>query len=199
MERLILKGITQAGASELGEGLFSLGRNPTTDIRVHEPTVSSFHCELIVSGGAVLVRDLNSTNGTFIDNEPIQESFLRPWQVLRLGTAEFRLELEEVQEVPDVRIPKMETPASEGDTHLLDGRLACRNHPGVLAFVRCTACARTFCPDCVKPLGLKGGQKRLFCPACSKPCEPILVTQSTKKPSFLGRLTQTIRIKLRGE
>jgi pSer/pThr/pTyr-binding forkhead associated (FHA) protein len=198
MERLIIKGITEPGTTEIGEGLTSIGRNPTNDIRVHDPTVSSFHCELIVSDKTVLVRDLDSTNGTFIESEPIKESFLRPWQVLRLGNAEFRLELEETPDVADVRIPQMPAPAAETDTHLLDGRLACRYHPGVAAVVRCTHCSNAFCAECVKPIRLRGGQQRLFCPACSRACEPIAADQPAKKQSILGRLTQTIRIKFRG-
>ncbi len=198
MERFILKGITQPGADELADGLFSLGRNPTTDIRVHDPTVSSFHCEVIVSGTTVLVRDLNSTNGTFVDGDQIQEAFLRPWQILRLGKAELRLEVEEVGNLPVVSIPSLPTPKGEGDTHLLDGRLACGNHPGVPAVLRCTQCHRAFCADCVKPIGLRGAQKRLFCPACSNPCEPVTPRAQPRKTSFIGRLTETIRIKLRG-
>src|SRR5262249_28331529 len=43
-------------------------------------------------GSDVLVRDLNSTNGTFINGEKITESVLKPGQVLRLGQIEMRLE-----------------------------------------------------------------------------------------------------------
>jgi pSer/pThr/pTyr-binding forkhead associated (FHA) protein len=121
MEKLTLKGVTHPGDLELSEGMVSLGRNPTNDFRVSDPTVSSFHCELIVAGGTVLVRDLNSTNGTYVDNESIQESFLRPGQTLRLGQAELRLELAQAQEVV-IAIPEIKV--SQPETHLLDGRLA---------------------------------------------------------------------------
>jgi len=194
MEKLTLKGVTHPGSLELSEGMVSLGRNPTTDYRVSDPTVSSFHCEIIISGLTVLVRDLNSTNGTFIDNEPVQEAFLRPGQSLRLGQAEFTLESTAAEDVV-VAIPTIEHP--QPVTHLLDGRLACINHPGVAAVVQCNACARAYCPECVQPLGLKGGVKRLFCPGCSQPCAPIESEQpsATKKKSFLGRLTETIRMR----
>jgi len=195
MEKFALKGITHGESFDLGEGLISIGRNPTNDFRVHDPTVSSFHCELIVSGKTVLVRDPNSTTSTHINDEPVQEAFIQPWQTLRLGQAELRLEVEETQEV-SIRIPEVDR--TEPATHLLDGRLACRNHPGVAAVVKCTACEESFCADCVTPIGIKGGQKRLFCPSCSKPCLPIATSaEKPEKRSFLGRLTQTIRIRMR--
>ena len=189
----MLKGVTHPGSLEVSDGLVSLGRNPTNDLRVPDPTVSSFHCEIIISGGTVLVRDLNSTNGTFIDNEPVQEAFLRPWQTLRLGQAEFRLEIAGAQEVV-VAIPELDQHLPQ--THLLDGRLACLNHPGVAAVLKCTVCARVYCSECVQPIGLKGGQKRLFCPACSQPCVPLVTDAATrKKKSLLDRLTETIRMR----
>jgi len=194
MEKLTLKGITHPASLELTEGMVSLGRNPTNDFRIPDPTVSSFHCEMIVSGETVLVRDLSSTNGTFIDGEPIQESFLQPWQTLRLGQAELRLELQS-DAIPEVRIPTPEKIAPPNE--LLDGRPACHHHPGVEAALRCTSCGRLFCSSCVKPIGLRGAQKRLFCPVCSKPCVPRLeAAEPREKQSWIGRLTQTIRIRL---
>jgi hypothetical protein len=45
-----------------------------------------------VRGADVIVHDLNSTNGTFINGEKITESVLKPGQTLRLGQIEMRLE-----------------------------------------------------------------------------------------------------------
>jgi hypothetical protein len=197
MQQLMLKGMTFAGGLELSEGLVSIGRNPTNDYRLSDPTVSSFHCELDVSPDRILVRDLGSTNGTYIDDVLVREAVLMPGQTLRLGKAEMCIELVPepgTDTVPDVRIPQIQR--CEPATHLLDGRPACQNHPGIEAILRCTVCGRGYCMECVKPLGLAGGQKRLFCPACSQPCLPMFAEVKEKKPSLLGRLTQTIRIRL---
>jgi pSer/pThr/pTyr-binding forkhead associated (FHA) protein len=43
-------------------------------------------------GSDILIRDLNSTNGTFINNEKISEAVLKPGQTLRLGQVELKLE-----------------------------------------------------------------------------------------------------------
>ena len=42
--------------------------------------------------GEIVVRDLNSTNGTYINGEKVTESALKPGQILRLGQIEMRLE-----------------------------------------------------------------------------------------------------------
>lgn len=199
MPKLILKGLTFAGGIELSEGLVSIGRNPTNDFRISDPTVSSFHCELEIKANRVLVRDLGSTNGTYIDDLPIQEATLDLKHALRLGSAEMRLELESpADSLPEVRIPKIDQPEPrpQPSAPLPDGRLPCHTHPQVAAVMRCTACQHVYCQDCVKSLSLTGAQPRFFCPACSQPCLPIYENLQEKKPSFLGRLTQTIRIRL---
>jgi hypothetical protein len=199
MEKLVLKGITHPGSLELDKGFNSVGRNPTNDFRVPDATVSSFHCELIVSDDAVLVRDLNSTNGTFIDGRPIREAKIQAGQVLRLGHAELCLEVEQVPEPVTISVPRptVETLPTQG--RLADGSLACLYHPETLATVHCPHCDLAFCDECVRVLRLEGGQTRLFCPSCSRPCNRIAIPEpgGKKKPSLFARLTQTIRIRMR--
>jgi hypothetical protein len=194
--KLLLTGITHPGSIELLDGLLSIGRNPTNDFRVHDATVSSFHCELLVTGNTVLVRDLSSTNGTFIDDEPVHEAILKPGQILRLGNAQLRVESRPMPDPVKIAIPEVKHETAPVQTHLLDGSLACLNHPGVSAIVRCPQCDKAFCGDCVRSLRLTGGRTRLFCPSCSGPCETLLAAPAPKKkPSLLTRLTQTIRIR----
>src|SRR5262249_6964136 len=52
------------------------------------------HCEVVLRGNDVIVKDLNSTNGTFINGEKVTEGPLKPGQILRLGQVEMRLETE---------------------------------------------------------------------------------------------------------
>jgi pSer/pThr/pTyr-binding forkhead associated (FHA) protein len=61
-----------------------LGRGTETDIRVEDPGVSRKHCEIVV-GNPALVRDLNSTNGTFLDGEKITEAPLADGAVVKIG------------------------------------------------------------------------------------------------------------------
>ena len=61
-----------------------LGRGTDADIRVEDPGVSRKHCEIVV-GNPALVRDLKSTNGTFLDGEKISESPLEDGSVVKIG------------------------------------------------------------------------------------------------------------------
>ena len=70
----------------------TVGRVEDNTFHIAEPSVSSHHAEIILRGNDVIVKDLNSTNGTFINGEKITEAPLKPGQTLRLGTVEMRLE-----------------------------------------------------------------------------------------------------------
>lgn len=105
MERLVLSWVGKPLAFELMPGLNRLGRNPTNDFRVADASISSFHCEVVLNpDGSVHVRDLASTNGTFIDGNQALDGDLKPGQTLRLGTVEFQLERVTVAE--PVRVPE---------------------------------------------------------------------------------------------
>jgi pSer/pThr/pTyr-binding forkhead associated (FHA) protein len=105
MERLVLSWVNKPIALELTPGLNRIGRNPTNDTRVGDASISSFHCELMVHPDKVLVRDLSSTNGTFIDGVKVEEGALTVGQTLRLGTVDFKLEMVTVAETPRARQP----------------------------------------------------------------------------------------------
>src|SRR5207249_5049405 len=124
MNKLVLTGLTHPGTFELEPGFNTVGRNPTNDFRVHDVTVSSFHCEIIVSDDSVQVRDLGSTNGTYIDGQPLQEAQLNPGQTLRLGSVELRLDSQPVTEAAQVVIPKLKTEQPPSSATLPDGTLS---------------------------------------------------------------------------
>ena len=70
----------------------TIGRVEDNTFQVVEPSISSHHCEVLLRGSEVVVRDLNSTNGTYISGEKVTERTLKPGQILRLGQIEMRLE-----------------------------------------------------------------------------------------------------------
>ncbi|MCX6924516.1 MAG: FHA domain-containing protein [Verrucomicrobia bacterium] len=73
----------------------TVGRLEDNAFTIADPSVSSHHCEVLLRGNEVLVRDLNSTNGTYISGGKISESVLKPGQIVRLGQMELRLETDE--------------------------------------------------------------------------------------------------------
>ena len=70
----------------------TIGRFEDNAFQIAEPSVSSHHCELIQRGSDIVVKDLNSTNGTSVNGEKVTEAALKPGQILRLGQVEMRLE-----------------------------------------------------------------------------------------------------------
>ena len=73
----------------------SIGRVGAADFCLDVPLVSRLHCRIEVSAeGDLMVVDLDSTNGTWIDGVRITSAPLRPGSVLRIGRVEFVLEAE---------------------------------------------------------------------------------------------------------
>jgi pSer/pThr/pTyr-binding forkhead associated (FHA) protein len=66
-----------------------LGRSIDADITIEDRWVSRRHCELLEREGMVLVRDLDSTHGTFVNGKPILEAYLRPEDILTIGLTSF--------------------------------------------------------------------------------------------------------------
>jgi|ERR1041384_1438541 pSer/pThr/pTyr-binding forkhead associated (FHA) protein len=93
MAKLVLLSAGMTGRThELKVDKTTVGRLEDNMFQIAEPSVSSHHCEILVRGNDVIVKDLNSTNGTFINGEKVTESPLKPGQILRLGQIEMRLE-----------------------------------------------------------------------------------------------------------
>src|SRR5690242_21189104 len=93
MAKLVLLSAGMTGRThELKVDKTTVGRVEDNTFQIAEPSVSSHHCEILLKGSDVVVHDLNSTNGTFINGEKVSESVLKPGQILRLGQIEMRLE-----------------------------------------------------------------------------------------------------------
>src|SRR5258708_16090030 len=76
---------------ELNVDKTTIGRVEDNTFQIADPSVSSHHCEVILQGSNVLIRDLNSTNGSFINGDKVSESILKPGQTLRLRQLELQL------------------------------------------------------------------------------------------------------------
>jgi predicted component of type VI protein secretion system len=94
MAKLVVLSEGLTGKSyELKVEKTTIGRVDDNNFQIVEGSVSSHHCEILLRGKDVVVKDLGSTNGTFVNNERITtESVLKPGQILRLGQIEMRLE-----------------------------------------------------------------------------------------------------------
>jgi CheY-like chemotaxis protein len=88
---VITKGLSPA-VHELGEGWVTIGRGDGNNFQLVEPSISGRHCEVRVRGTELVVRDLLSSNGTFVDGKKITEAVLNPGQTVCLGEVELRFE-----------------------------------------------------------------------------------------------------------
>ena len=71
----------------------TVGRVDDNTFPLAQGSVSSHHAEILLRGNEVVVKDLNSTNGTFINGQQVTgEAVLKPGQTLRLGQVEMRLD-----------------------------------------------------------------------------------------------------------
>jgi pSer/pThr/pTyr-binding forkhead associated (FHA) protein len=194
MARLVVK---TAGLEnqliELKLGTNSVGRSPDTDFSIAHPTVSSLHCELVLMNEGVILRDLESTNGTFVDGMAVRETKLAAGQMVRLGDVELFVESTDAR----VAIPKFvdqDLPAPPVVTS--DGSMMCPRHPQARVTHRCSKCMEVMCEPCVHRLKRKGGKNVLMlCPVCGGAVESIDGPPKPKKKSLLARVGETVKLK----
>jgi len=93
MARLLLLSEGFSGRTyELKVDRTTVGRVSDNTFEIPEASVSSHHAEILLRGTDIVIRDLGSTNGTFINGEKITEAVLKPGQILKFGTVELRLD-----------------------------------------------------------------------------------------------------------
>ncbi|HWP35581.1 MAG TPA: sigma 54-interacting transcriptional regulator [Thermodesulfobacteriota bacterium] len=73
-----------------------IGTGPGNDVVLADPYVSAAHCVVVQTGGRFFVRDLGSTNGTWVDGRQVTEAELIPGTTLRLGRTRLVFESETV-------------------------------------------------------------------------------------------------------
>lgn len=74
---------------------FVIGRDPQCHLRPASALISKRHCAILVRGEKAFVRDFESTNGTFLNDEPVQgERELHDQDELKVGPLAFRVSLQ---------------------------------------------------------------------------------------------------------
>ncbi len=66
-----------------------VGSDMHCDLRVAVPSVSERHCEIIVTGAVLMLRDLGSTNGTYHNGNQVTQAVLSPNDRLTIGPVTF--------------------------------------------------------------------------------------------------------------
>ena len=75
----------------------TIGRVEDNAFQIPEPSVSSHHCAVLLRGNDIIVKDLNSTNGTYINSERCEPSrvvALKAGDTIRLGQTDLTVAFE---------------------------------------------------------------------------------------------------------
>ena len=105
--RFVLRGVSGAafGKTYPVPGQVTIGRQADCDISVPSEEISRRHAQVRPTPDGLLVEDLGSANGTFINGKRVQTGLMRPGEELRLDTIRFMLvapgmEMPATQRVP---------------------------------------------------------------------------------------------------
>jgi pSer/pThr/pTyr-binding forkhead associated (FHA) protein len=93
----------EATVYELTQEYTHVGRSANNEIPLPYPSISNRHCIIVHSGPDIVLRDLNSSNGTYVNGEIISEVILRPGDMIQMGSVIMKFE-------PGVKRPKLTAP-----------------------------------------------------------------------------------------
>lgn len=91
-ELVVLSGPYRGRRVPLGKEVLRIGRDHTCDVALDDESSSRRHAEILNREGKLVVRDLNSTNGTYVNDTRIQESPLENGDRLSVGDTVFLMQ-----------------------------------------------------------------------------------------------------------
>lgn len=90
----VVAGLSRGMEFELSRPLMTIGRlGGEADIQIDDPKVSRLHCALEVRRDAILLHDLRSTNGTFIDGSQVFAARLKRMSQFRVGSSCLQIDI----------------------------------------------------------------------------------------------------------
>jgi adenylate cyclase len=104
----VLAGPEQGHTFKIARPNTTIGRSNTCEVVINDPLVSRQHCQILLGMGGINIRDLGSTNGTFLNGVRVTESPLRNQDVISIGGTRFRFSVEVSKEVSESRTPKID-------------------------------------------------------------------------------------------
>jgi transcriptional regulator with GAF, ATPase, and Fis domain len=87
---VVIKGAQRGTEFVVAGDVFRVGKAPENDLVLADETVSRVHFEIARDAKGYLVRDMKSTNGTFLDGAEVKEAYLRAGSVIGLGACELK-------------------------------------------------------------------------------------------------------------
>ncbi len=96
----VMDGPDQGAQIQAARPRLTIGRSAVNDLVLTDSSISGLHAELQVSKGGVLLRDLQSTNGSFVHGVRVQEAWVEPGMTMVLGKTAIAFLAEDEVHVP---------------------------------------------------------------------------------------------------
>ncbi len=87
---VVIKGPQRGTEFVISSDVIRVGKAPDNDLPVTDETVSRVHFEIVRDAKGYLLRDLRSTNGTFLDGAEIKEAYIRAGSIIAAGASELK-------------------------------------------------------------------------------------------------------------
>jgi transcriptional regulator with GAF, ATPase, and Fis domain len=89
---VVLKGSQRGREGNIAGDVIRICKSEANDLVLSEDTVSRVHCEILRDTHGYLLRDLQSTNGTFLDGAEVREAYVRSGSVITVGTVQIKFQ-----------------------------------------------------------------------------------------------------------
>jgi transcriptional regulator with GAF, ATPase, and Fis domain len=107
---LAISGPLRKSEFPLGTGL-AIGFGTDNNVRLRDPAVSPHHCAIALEEGCVILSDLDSESGTFVNGIPIRRRELKPGDEVAVGSSVFLFEDEKSESAPSSPVQMSEDDA----------------------------------------------------------------------------------------
>ncbi len=92
----------------------TVGRDPTCDLCLDHDSISRKHCQFALNGeGALMIKDLESMNGIYVDDRRVHHATLMPHQLVQIGALIMQIEFSDEDEMRAVKKPAGSTYATQ--------------------------------------------------------------------------------------
>lgn len=123
----VTQGNAQGKSIPITVPQFVIGRDPQCHLRPASPTISKRHCALVVREGKAYLHDFGSTNGSFVNEQPVKgEKELKHKDQLKIGPLAFEVRMEStvtVDKPTPLPEPKAAPKPPAGDEEAIAGLL----------------------------------------------------------------------------
>ena len=87
---VVIYGLELGKKYNLNSASLVIGRSSKCDIQIDQESISRNHSKIVNTGKSILIRDLGSTNGTYVNDEPVDEYVLRDGDLIKIGRTIFK-------------------------------------------------------------------------------------------------------------